>query len=245
MFFSGKRIVDTIEEIESGKISVHDIPQVSVILDDHGNVYCLNNRRLYVFKYIRNLGLLENNKITARIKKGIPRELAKYTPEKCSKKGTIIREKAALVLEKNEKESEESSCPSVMEGNLDSELSTNISSDNVDLSEQLKPNGETSVESSASMKNNKKKLQMQIEETDEERYARQARRIAEAKERYEVQAAERLKRKKEKEALLQSNVQSSDTAMGGDDDEEVSQDIFICDLCRYGLLRDDNLKIAL
>lgn len=225
-FFSGcgKRIVDTIAEIESGKITAHDIPQISVIQDNQGNAYCLNNRRLYVFKHIRRLGLLENNKIAVRVKKGIPRELAKYTPEKCSLNCVIIREKAAIELDKKESAEQEESHE--IENAPDEEngiLSTHNSDNNM---------GEVHKAGGVSLKNDKKKLQVAHDETDEERYARKAQKIAEMKILYEKQAAERLAKKKEKEDLLM--VADSDTV---DDDieeeqqEEDQQDIFICDLC--------------
>mmetsp|Transcript_3016 Transcript_3016/g.5402 ORF Transcript_3016/g.5402 Transcript_3016/m.5402 type:complete len:396 (-) Transcript_3016:246-1433(-) len=208
-FFSGcgKRIVDTIAEIESGQISAKDLPQISVIQDAEGHTYCMNNRRLYVFKHLRRMGLLEGDVITVRVKKAIPRELAKYNPQNCSLNCTIIREKAAIQVEKElEKQKEEE-----------------------DISNEC-DQPDTAEVSEKRVKHDKKSQQVKPEETDEERYFRQKQRIEQAREQYKKDAAERLRQKQERDALLKESgaCDDSDTESSEDEPEE---ELFVCNLC--------------
>ena len=244
--YSGKRIVDTIAEIESGQITANDLPQISVIQDGVGHYFCLNNRRLYVFKHLRRKGLLDNNTVTVRVKKAIPREMVKYSAEKCSLNCVLIREKAAWELDKEkEKEKELSEQEGITDQNGDMEEVTRTTTVPGTVSV---PPASTSVPDNSlgagagagagaggvAFKNNKKKLQAATEETDEERYLRQKQKIAAAKELYEQQAAERRQRKAEKEASQrEAGGQNNDSESEEDDDEEEEKDdLFICNLCR-------------
>lgn len=224
---SGKRIVDTIAEIESGQTSAKDLPQMSVIQDAEGHSYCLNNRRLYVFKHLRRLGLLEGDTVTVRMKKGIPRELAKYTPQKCSLNCTILREKAALELDKEQDDENENG----QEHDDTKEHGT---------AQEEGPHPVIVVDDSAAgvasvrEKYDKKKFHAAPEETEEERYQRQKERIAAAREQCKLDAAVRQRKKQEIAALLRgSGEQDEEEASGSESEEEEEvQDVYICNLCR-------------
>ena len=58
-----------------------------------GHKFCLDNRRLYVLKELRRKVLLPKNRVTVLMRKAPPRDMIKYTTEKCSLNGTIMREK--------------------------------------------------------------------------------------------------------------------------------------------------------
>jgi hypothetical protein len=93
-FFTGcgKRIEDTIQEIIDGKVSVTDLPLISVIEND-GDLFSLNNRRLYVFKYIQTLGLLPNNTIECFSKPALEREKKRYIASRCALQAKIMMER--------------------------------------------------------------------------------------------------------------------------------------------------------
>jgi hypothetical protein len=58
----GRPVLDTLEEIKAGELSVADLPTITVVTPDGGGTYVsLNNRRLYVIKEARALGLVPNN----------------------------------------------------------------------------------------------------------------------------------------------------------------------------------------
>lgn len=94
-FFTGcgRRIEDTLADIIEGKISVNDLPKITVILNE-GTYFSLNNRRLYVLKELRCKGLLKGNMIGARLKVALDREKDKYKIERCSLFAKIMRENA-------------------------------------------------------------------------------------------------------------------------------------------------------
>ena len=55
-----KLISDTLHEIVNGKISIKNIPLITII-ESNGNYFSLNNRRLYLFKMLAEMNLLDNN----------------------------------------------------------------------------------------------------------------------------------------------------------------------------------------
>jgi hypothetical protein len=55
-----KLISDTLHEIVNGKISIKNIPLITII-ENNGNYFSLNNRRLYLFKMLAEMNLLDNN----------------------------------------------------------------------------------------------------------------------------------------------------------------------------------------
>lgn len=92
-FFTGcgNRIEDTLQDIIDGRLAVQDLPLITIIEND-GYYFSLNNRRLYVLKKLRSLGLLENNRVEVNIKPALEREKRKYTPENCSSVARIMNE---------------------------------------------------------------------------------------------------------------------------------------------------------
>jgi hypothetical protein len=94
-FFTGcgKRISETLQDIIEGRCALEDIPLITVIEGKEGCLFSLNNRRLYLIKELRARGLLENNMCRVRTKAGLPRELERYTTERCSLTARVMKEK--------------------------------------------------------------------------------------------------------------------------------------------------------
>lgn len=92
-FFTGcgRRVEDTLTDIISGKMSVNDLPKITVISND-GAYFSLNNRRLYVLKELRLRGLLPGNVISARVKAALEREKERYRLDRCSLAAKIMKE---------------------------------------------------------------------------------------------------------------------------------------------------------
>ena len=91
----GRRVLDTLADIENGDMDVKDLPMIQIIIAAGGHMFTLNNRRLFVLKALREKGLLPGNKIMVRTRPGKPKELERYTVERCSLVGKLIWEKAA------------------------------------------------------------------------------------------------------------------------------------------------------
>eukprot|EP00700_Malawimonas_jakobiformis_P000842 EC719635.1.p1 GENE.EC719635.1~~EC719635.1.p1 ORF type:complete len:97 (+),score=3.53 EC719635.1:113-403(+) len=68
VFSDGRRLEDTLADIVSGKVKVEDIPQIVVIQVGSDQFYSMNNRRLWVFKQLRDRGLLPDNLVTVRVR---------------------------------------------------------------------------------------------------------------------------------------------------------------------------------
>lgn len=108
-----KRIEETINEIIQQKLHISNLPLITVLYI-HNEYYSLNNRRLYVIKYIQELGLLPNNMITIRLKQPLEREIERYNPTRCSLTATIMKEysithnTSEAILDDNEDKDEES-----------------------------------------------------------------------------------------------------------------------------------------
>ena len=100
----GKRIEETISEIENGILNLGDLPFITVLRAPDGNYFSLNNRRLYVLKHLRSTGFLEarSNSIKVRVKLPLPREIKKYSTAKCSLTSRIMKERPALAGEDTE-----------------------------------------------------------------------------------------------------------------------------------------------
>lgn len=62
----GKLVEDTLKEIISGKTKIDDLPMITVEYDGK-NYYSLNNRRLYVIKQCKKIGIIKT--INVRVKK--------------------------------------------------------------------------------------------------------------------------------------------------------------------------------
>ena len=90
----GRGVLDTLEDIKQGKLAASDLPKITVVdlgdtMDEDGNptrlLVSLNNRRLFVLKQCRDLGLLENNTIEVRLRPppDSKKQREKFTPERC------------------------------------------------------------------------------------------------------------------------------------------------------------------
>ena len=92
-YFSGcgKKIEDSISELKSGTIALDDIPLITVIEND-GHYFSLNNRRLYMFKFLNREGFLPGGIIKAYRKQALVREVRRYTIENCSLSATLMKE---------------------------------------------------------------------------------------------------------------------------------------------------------
>ena len=91
----GKSIHTTLAEIEQGVTAIDDIPLISVIVND-GHYFSMNNRRLYLFKVLREKGCLPDNMVSVRVKPPLEREKLRYTPQKCSITCTLMGMKGDL-----------------------------------------------------------------------------------------------------------------------------------------------------
>ena len=92
-FFSGcgRRIKDTIMDIETGKLDISNLPMITILRN--GEFYfSLNNRRLYVLKELRKKGILDKNQIKVRIKQANMQECNRYVASKCSLQASIMKE---------------------------------------------------------------------------------------------------------------------------------------------------------
>ena len=92
-FFSGcgRRVKDTIMDIETGKLDISNLPMITIL--QNGEFYfSLNNRRLYVLKELRKKGILDKNQIKVRIKQANMQECNRYVASKCSLQASIMKE---------------------------------------------------------------------------------------------------------------------------------------------------------
>ena len=63
----GKNVLTTLDEIQSGKLRIESLPNITVILNCKGEYISLNNRRLWVIKKYSEMGYLES--INVNVKK--------------------------------------------------------------------------------------------------------------------------------------------------------------------------------
>jgi 5-methylcytosine-specific restriction endonuclease McrA len=64
----GRPVEQTLEDIKSGRLTAADLPITTVIRRDDETYFSLNNRRLWVIKQCRSLGLLPDNTIQVRVR---------------------------------------------------------------------------------------------------------------------------------------------------------------------------------
>ena len=91
-FFTGcgHRVEDTLLDIVEGRLAVASLPTITVIANG-GAYFSLNNRRLYVFKKLRERGVL--TVVKARLKGALDREKERYIPSRCSMTARIMMER--------------------------------------------------------------------------------------------------------------------------------------------------------
>lgn len=109
-FFSGcgRRVEDTLADILDGRMQFEDLPFITVIAMDDGEVFfSLNNRRLWVIKQLKERGFLD--KVPVRIKSAAEgRKLKeKYTVDRCSETAKFLYEVGAISKEREGAEGEE------------------------------------------------------------------------------------------------------------------------------------------
>ena len=66
--FSGcrKHLKDTLEEIKNGVLKIDSLPTITIIKNDNNNFISLNNRRLWILKECKILGLLDLIKVNIK-----------------------------------------------------------------------------------------------------------------------------------------------------------------------------------
>ncbi|ORC89000.1 uncharacterized protein TM35_000142110 [Trypanosoma theileri] len=92
VFSCGRTIASTRDQFLRHELTPHDLPLLSVLTDGAGNYYSQNNRRLYLYKELCSLGLLQTVPVRLRALPDTRRMREKYTPEKCSLHATLKRE---------------------------------------------------------------------------------------------------------------------------------------------------------
>lgn len=104
-FFTGcgVRVTETLSDLLSGKLSVADLPPITIVEND-GFYFSLNNRRLFVLKSLRESGFITTIKV--RIKPALPRERERYTIGRCALRATIMKERDNCGGEEREEENE-------------------------------------------------------------------------------------------------------------------------------------------
>lgn len=87
----GKRLDDTIQELLDGVISIQDVPLITVV-ENEGEYFSLNNRRLYVIKHMQSIGKLEGNTIEVYPKTALEKEKKRYTAQRCTLHAKLMPE---------------------------------------------------------------------------------------------------------------------------------------------------------
>jgi hypothetical protein len=101
-----KHISETLQEIIAGSTAVSDIPLITVI-ENNGHLFSLNNRRLYLFKELMDLGLLPPEGISCYLKPALEREKLRYTPERCALRAKLMGGTKATNSTENDEECNE------------------------------------------------------------------------------------------------------------------------------------------
>jgi len=127
-FFTGVgcAIEQTISEIEAGRLCVEDIPLITVLYSG-SSYFSLNNRRLYMLKYLKQQGLLKDGVCKVRLKKMLDREKTKYTVQNCVLQATLMG-KGSVEEEEDIDVDQHTFSPAVEAGKLKSKCSSNSTS---------------------------------------------------------------------------------------------------------------------
>ena len=86
--------METLSDIIEGRLQLEELPLITVI-NNNGFYFSLNNRRLFVLKALRDAGHLIplNNIVKVRVKAPLPREIERYTIERCCLQARIMNAK--------------------------------------------------------------------------------------------------------------------------------------------------------
>eukprot|EP01060_Flectonema_neradi_P014281 TRINITY_DN20986_c0_g1_i1.p1 TRINITY_DN20986_c0_g1~~TRINITY_DN20986_c0_g1_i1.p1 ORF type:complete len:371 (+),score=82.57 TRINITY_DN20986_c0_g1_i1:83-1195(+) len=110
-FSCGRKVMDTLASIESGEITIKDLPPITLVSSAGGGApyFSLNNRRLFVLKELRAKGII--SEVNVRIKPPLDskRERDRYTADKCSLTAKLMGIKEAEEAES--KENDEDNVP--------------------------------------------------------------------------------------------------------------------------------------
>lgn len=100
VFSCGRSVLETLEALRCGGLSVSDLPPICALVDGNGAMFSLNNRRLYVLKQLAKEKLLPEGQVGVRLRPvpSTKRMLSKYTPQKCSLEATLMPAKKADLL---------------------------------------------------------------------------------------------------------------------------------------------------
>lgn len=90
VFSCGRTIESTRQQFLKGELRVTDLPLLSVFTDGKGHFFSQNNRRLYLYKTLREGGLLETIPVRIRPLPSTKRMSEKYTPEKCALQAKLM-----------------------------------------------------------------------------------------------------------------------------------------------------------
>lgn len=92
------------------------------VIENEGNFFSLNNRRLFMFKELSRLGLLPAEGIQCFLKPALERERSRYIPSRCSLRAKLMGNKAKRSeVDGNEVENENEVEESLVDDDLDDE----------------------------------------------------------------------------------------------------------------------------
>lgn len=82
VFSDNRKVDNTIKEIKENLSIIENIPVIHVYIDNEGNYFSLNNRRLYVYKILKEEGFIDYIKV--RLEQ-LPKHLVdRYNTKNCS-----------------------------------------------------------------------------------------------------------------------------------------------------------------
>lgn len=120
-FSCGRTVEDTLRELIEGRLDLQTLPRIT-LLHDGRNYFSLNNRRLYVFKRLREAGVIST--VPARVK-AVPaskRMQSKYSADTCSLEARLMGSSSSRACgdrgeERNSDEEDITSCNEQQDAN--------------------------------------------------------------------------------------------------------------------------------
>ncbi|KAF8277067.1 hypothetical protein TcYC6_0016760 [Trypanosoma cruzi] len=103
-FSCGRTIASTFDQFLRCEVTPNDLPLLCVLTDKAGRCYSLNNRRLYLYKELKERGVLETVPARLRQMPDTRRMREKYTPEKCALRATLKREGHAATASQEQRD---------------------------------------------------------------------------------------------------------------------------------------------
>ncbi|RNC55962.1 hypothetical protein TcCL_ESM06520 [Trypanosoma cruzi] len=103
-FSCGRTIASTLDQFLRCEVTPNDLPLLCVLTDKAGRCYSLNNRRLYLYKELKERGVLETVPARLRRMPDTRRMREKYTPEKCALRATLKREGHAATASQEQRD---------------------------------------------------------------------------------------------------------------------------------------------